>query len=332
MVNNERLQWIDTAKGWGILLVIYGHLPYIPTGMDQWIYSFHMPLFVVLAGLVWKFKAEPIKLTLKKELKALMVPFVFFFALSWVFWLAKSMAMGREIIWWKPFVGAVLGMDGWFLLLENNAVLWFLPFLFSIKIGFSLLWKLPEFTRKIVFIVGVILSLLWLRFSPIPLPWSIDTSIAAWPFFALGYWLKNFLIQHPINAFKVRLLALSAMIAITLSVLTYYSFIPKMVWNGGRIQPEWIAYSAGLLGTLAVLIISFYYPLKFTSLIGRYSLPLFALHLPVYSILAAAWTIIAKRPPSAFDSTYYWVQFIFPLLIIPSLLLVNSTYRKFRQT
>jgi uncharacterized membrane protein YcfT len=38
-----RIDWIDIAKGYGILLVILGHLDVGKIG--TWIYTFHMPLF-----------------------------------------------------------------------------------------------------------------------------------------------------------------------------------------------------------------------------------------------------------------------------------------------
>lgn len=45
-----RENWVDIAKGIGIILVVMGHAncPEIPHGI---IYSFHMPLFFFLSGL-----------------------------------------------------------------------------------------------------------------------------------------------------------------------------------------------------------------------------------------------------------------------------------------
>jgi len=59
----KRVEWIDTARGIGIILVVYGHvlLGLVAAGVlseanplwlsDYAIYTFHMPLFFVLAGL-----------------------------------------------------------------------------------------------------------------------------------------------------------------------------------------------------------------------------------------------------------------------------------------
>ena len=47
----KRIEWIDTAKGIGLICVILGHMrvPYLST----WIYTFHMPLFFFLSGAVF---------------------------------------------------------------------------------------------------------------------------------------------------------------------------------------------------------------------------------------------------------------------------------------
>jgi fucose 4-O-acetylase-like acetyltransferase len=61
-MNIYRFQWVDTAKGTGIILVVYGHVirglhsaAIVSEQMfyfsDTLVYSFHMPLFFVLAGL-----------------------------------------------------------------------------------------------------------------------------------------------------------------------------------------------------------------------------------------------------------------------------------------
>ena len=47
-----RLEWIDKAKGIGIILVILGHT-ICPPNIKFWLYSFHMPLFFFLSGYVF---------------------------------------------------------------------------------------------------------------------------------------------------------------------------------------------------------------------------------------------------------------------------------------
>lgn len=49
--NNKRLDYLDVAKGIGILLVILGHCQLGRIGRaHSLIYSFHMPLFFFISG------------------------------------------------------------------------------------------------------------------------------------------------------------------------------------------------------------------------------------------------------------------------------------------
>lgn len=49
-MNNERLPFIDIAKGIGILLVVIGHLLHSSTLPGMLIYQFHMPFFFLISG------------------------------------------------------------------------------------------------------------------------------------------------------------------------------------------------------------------------------------------------------------------------------------------
>ena len=53
--DKKRMDYIDIAKGIGIILVILGHRN-ISTDIKQFIYTFYMPLFFMLSGYLFKFK------------------------------------------------------------------------------------------------------------------------------------------------------------------------------------------------------------------------------------------------------------------------------------
>lgn len=44
-LSNNRVEYIDAAKGIGIILVIFGHLLSLDSPLSSIIYSFHMPFF-----------------------------------------------------------------------------------------------------------------------------------------------------------------------------------------------------------------------------------------------------------------------------------------------
>ena len=53
MDQNSRIDWIDVFKGWGIMLIVVGHLP-VPFFFREWIFSFHVPLFFFISGFLYK--------------------------------------------------------------------------------------------------------------------------------------------------------------------------------------------------------------------------------------------------------------------------------------
>ena len=61
---SRRLSWVDVLKGIGIILVVVGHV-YLNRTVRDWLYSFHMPLFFLAAG--WVYKEKPILTDIKSQ-------------------------------------------------------------------------------------------------------------------------------------------------------------------------------------------------------------------------------------------------------------------------
>lgn len=52
MTESNRIEEVDISKGIGMVLVITGHLC-VSSSLRNFIYSFHMPLFFILSGIVY---------------------------------------------------------------------------------------------------------------------------------------------------------------------------------------------------------------------------------------------------------------------------------------
>lgn len=86
---SSRLPWIDVVKGIGIWLVAMGHIT-VSNFLNDWIYSFHMPMFFALSGLLWSFsitKNISFKDYFIKKVKTILFPFILFRALLALYWL-----------------------------------------------------------------------------------------------------------------------------------------------------------------------------------------------------------------------------------------------------
>ena len=79
-MGSKRLDWIDIAKGIAIILVIVGHTVPNPSPLRHAIFSFHMPLFFILAG--YTFRPKPWRELLSGSVSRLLVPYVVL-ALAW---------------------------------------------------------------------------------------------------------------------------------------------------------------------------------------------------------------------------------------------------------
>lgn len=321
MAENRNL-WGDAAKGVGILLVLYGHMPYVPDRFADWIYAFHMPLFMVLSGYFWKARVDrSIPEMIRVEFRSLVKPYVLFWLLSWVFWLAKSHALGREIEWWRPVFGLLYGIDGASHWLENNAVLWFFPFLFVLRVSFALLWRLPGKVRLFSGLAGFLAGGLWIGLGDYPLPWSLDYALYAWPWFGWGILAKQ---RSWVPRQSMGYRALGVLLLAGLGVFASLDLFPRMVWNGGRLLPLWLFILGTMAGVVGVLWLRWPGFLeKSLAYLGRRTLWVFALHLPCYSLIAAAWSLLTRSPPSAEDPRYFVFQFFMPLLALVGILAVH---------
>lgn len=78
----SRIDWIDAAKGLGIIAVAAGHI-WTPGPVRDAIYLFHMPLFFILAGTV--FRPRPMGAFARRQLLCMGVPYLVFLLLLYGF-------------------------------------------------------------------------------------------------------------------------------------------------------------------------------------------------------------------------------------------------------
>lgn len=158
----KRLDYFDMAKGIGAFLVLIGHLqgeliykfsPYIAP-MCIWIFSFHMPLFFIISGMLINYRKDSEKdmgVLCKKRFKAIMVPyfwFSFFYLLEVAYALiTQSIALDTMLlqVW---YVISFYGLN----------VLWFLPALFAGELIF--IYIIKKFDNKKAFIIVVVMTAL----------------------------------------------------------------------------------------------------------------------------------------------------------------------------
>lgn len=126
----ERIEWIDILKGIAIILVVMGHMRYEPScvALKDGIYSFHMPLFMLLAGYTAALSMErsaSIGNFIYKRIIGIFVPY-----LVWCFMISPFASM--EIYQAYSFSARLN------CFLTGNVACWFLPCLLMLQLLFSL--------------------------------------------------------------------------------------------------------------------------------------------------------------------------------------------------
>lgn len=198
---SKRIEWIDMLRGLAIICVVLGHRQYGDNGflseyLEPEIYSFHIPLFFFVSGLVFSVsKYSSFKEFLIRKLKTILFPMVTFSLIyilfSFVYYgnIVGNNKFGTDFLV-NRLIGIVLQLrDG-----KYESCLWFLASLFIIQC--MLYWIIKILKDKTIPILVAIIccsatGCIYMYFKLPRLPWEIDCSFVAILFVGLGYILKK---------------------------------------------------------------------------------------------------------------------------------------------
>lgn len=259
----NRNQFVDIARGIGILLVVFGHNPFVLQQKGELfriIFSFHVPLFFFLSGIFFN-PALSLKETLIKKTDSLLKPyFVTSILISLVY-----MAIKDEHL--SSCITGILYGDGRFVKLPP---LWFLTHLFAVTI-FSwimtnlLLNRLEKSIFKYatlgVLLVAGIMSITYFwqidvemfgnRYTLPGLPFSLDIILVTTFYYMLGYVLS----QHVINFKPVFSLFICAFVLFS---GCHYFFDKTIDLNLRAYDGFFIPLTESLSGIYIILTLSYY--------------------------------------------------------------------------
>lgn len=182
----RRLPWLDSARGLGILLVVYGHSaralpgilphPAVFRQIDEVVYAFHMPLFFLLAGLV---SAKSLDRSRAKYLSGKLLTVVYPYLLwSTAYWFLEVVFVGQVN---SPIEPSAILLIGW----KPIEHLWFLYTLFACQLVAAAFWPHR----------GILVALsLWALLGPLPAT-TVPAFWAEFPWFALGLFLAPAVIS-----------------------------------------------------------------------------------------------------------------------------------------
>lgn len=320
----KHIDWIDTAKGICISLVVLNHVilycglkELVPAVCYNFLSAFRMPLYFFLSGLFFKTYGG-FTMFVRKKTSKLLIPFTFFFgvfsvAIPWFIY-----AGGGHL----PFIeGTPTGRQLMLDFLDNsqlvNGPLWFLLCLFEINLLFYALRKV--FSREnLIYIsatmcgvVGLLMSYYEIRF-----PASLDTAFTCMPFFCFGYYVRNHtqILSH--SKVDNHLLQLSALCALVCFLLArHVQYVANFFYN----TSYFTAHLCGIIGTMMVIMLSKKIGrLPLISYFGRYSIIILCSHVLVLKTLA---TFLPNNNP--------YVAVILFIIIMTSQLAIIPFCRKY---
>lgn len=251
-MSKERIHWIDRSKCLLIYLVVVQHYGGIPTLADNFICAFHMPAFFMISG--YLHRPLPLKISLVKNFKRLIIPALLFSILCWGFtfciMLLKHIPFTVDEYVYKPLLG-IIRYD------RPNVtppcgVIWFLQVLF---IGKLLLDVVVQWGNKAIWaacLVCAVMTGIWyaMGIDDRCYLFFLQRTCASFPFIAWGYMCKE--QQWFRHLFAIKLLPYILLVLYMAGVI-YNGRVGICSWHFGR-NVFWY-YSIAWTGCISFFLI-----------------------------------------------------------------------------
>lgn len=264
---NKRIDYLDIAKGIGILFVVLGHnhIKQEYPIVYQVVYSFHMPFFFLLSGMFFKQEYSFLELV-RRRFNSLLKPFIAYLVIVY----------GTSILFTKIDLLTILGRIPKALYAGPNTLewvpMWFLPHLFLVNLAAFLLVKLiynrlPWLWLRLILLAGmfwlgaVTLKLFWPVTYPLfgrsfefyGLPWSADLLLITSAFFLLGYEIRRSFLD---NATVVRYSIWIFLVFLALFVGLHIVFDSTIDFYIRSYEPAWVSTLEAISGSVLVLYLA----------------------------------------------------------------------------
>ncbi|MGB0880815.1 MAG: acyltransferase family protein [Polaribacter sp.] len=324
-INNDtfrkkRISWIDQVKGFGIILVIYGHnLPYI----ESYIYSFHMPLFFFIGGL---FHPNQINIgIIKKRAKQILIPYFLWSFLLFLFWFfigrkyGDSSNLNLSVL--KNFTGIFYAQGG-HEYMNWGITMWFLPSIFFSFLFFGLIRKLKKKKHQVLCVLFLVsLGFLIPKVFKTHIIWSLDVSLVSLIFYSSSFFLKDFLLKKKIRYEPV---------------LIFVLFIVHLVCSLTLVEKVDMfrsVYGNELLFLLNASVAIFFWLLlfknikkiRFLTFFGKNTIPILALHIRTLTVIKLFLLLFLGSKTFNFNEIEKLILVVIQLIILyPIIIFINK--------
>lgn len=322
---NKKVEWINIARGLGILFVIIGHVQ-TPEYIKSIIYSFHMPLFFFLSGYVFNTVKYVSALSfVVSRFRKLIIPyFVFSFITIAIFKIWDQQLLGQKINSLDILTGFLFSTSDKILV---NAPLWFLTCLFVVQIAFYFVVRITSRNLVVLIILSVssLLGYLYSKSELAHIPWNVDVALTAVAFFGVGYLLKGKQIEIK-NKFEW--FSLFSLLCVLFSYIN--SRHGRVDLFGNILNNYFLYYLAAFFGIAACILASqIIQESKLLSSIGKSSLHIFTTHIIViYAVNIYVGKAKVYYGFEVYDSMKWMVLYTLIILALSLLIVFCWTHLK----
>lgn len=249
---SKQIAWVNTAKAFGVVLVITGHLLYKThfSLLNQLIYSFHMPMFFVLSGYVFHIiQSQKTSTFILKKVRRVLIPAVVFICATIPLYFYVNRQNPFELL---SFLKRLFFIKGQ---LPYNDPCWFFIVIFEIYVFVYFLIKISDslwFKILICLLSFIVITVLYYFGLNRFLIFGIDRAILGMGFFLFGH------VFRELNCFEKQSIAKDIFIffcGLALSILFGLILNPKVSMYGFGLGNCLFFIISGLAGSCWFIIL-----------------------------------------------------------------------------
>lgn len=327
---NERLAYIDVARGFVIILMLIGHAN-APEPLVKAIFGFHMPFFFILSGFLYnknKWAELGFKKLLAAKLRAYILPYFILAFLNLLINIPLEQFRGMS---GQKLIDSAINHLQWIFYswgaidkMPNCTPLWFLPCMFLSCLCFYFLQKIKRTSVQVIVCISAVSAdyILYLTVH-IQLPWHINIALLGMAFMFIGMKfkeagaLKN--ITHGIS-FVVAMIALGAFCIIT---------NPRVDLCNNTLNNAFLTFTGSVAISFAVLYVCYKYAYNFAflSFLGKNTIIIMAFNYAVNSYSNLIWSSIPGLKSISYS---WWIMTIVDIIVCSLIILLwNKLKQKF---
>ncbi len=326
-MNDQRITWIDMAKGYGILAVFIGHMVQSsPLGL--FVYSFHLPLFFFISGYLFKTDGN-LWHFLKKKARSILLPYftlgllVVFCDAFYPLFFSGHHFSSKHLMYElsKEFTA--------YLFQCRYSTLWYLAVLLGVNILMFFVCKIEKNLMQAVVVIALFTGAMvyYYVLGGGELFWNIDAAFPALLFFWAGYFIKD---KNLVENWLMNSVRKPAILVGSLSVNIIFNALNLVFFDYG-LEMYRCSYGMPLFtvisafgGILFVIILSIMTTAKPIIYIGKNSLIFFMWHQAVvYPVLDAVYYMIGVEGYGSNPGTFLLI--VLSRLILTCLIMAALT-------